>query len=222
VPRRNRRRKADHSTKPEDASSALSKSRCNRWNEGARHVINPRNYRVTETLRDGTAVTIRAIHRDDRGKVVAAFMNLDRESIYTRFFTHKSSLSEKEVRQLTDVDFHHVVALVVTTTTEDGETIIAGARYVADDAPSPCRRAEVAFTTEEDYRGRGIACLLLRHLARIARQNGVSQLEADVLTGNQPMLNVFRRSGLPMQRHSADGVIHVILSLPQSAEGSAH
>jgi RimJ/RimL family protein N-acetyltransferase len=186
-------------------------------------VINPRNYRVTETLRDGTAVTIRAIHRDDRGKVVAAFMNLDRESIYTRFFTHKSSLSEKELRQLTDVDFHHVVALVVTRT-EDSEKIIAGARYVvADDAPLPCRRAEVAFTTEEDYQGRGIACLLLQHLARIARQNGVSQLEADVLPGNQRMLTVFRRSGLPMQQHSADGAIHVTLSLPpESAESSAH
>jgi GNAT superfamily N-acetyltransferase len=175
-------------------------------NERAGHVINPRNYRVTETLRDGTAVTIRAIHPDDKGKVVAAFMNLGRESIYTRFFTHKSGLSEKELRQLTDVDFHHVVALVVTTRTDDGETIIAGARYIADDAPRPCRRAEVAFTTDEDYRGRGIARLLLQHLARTARENGVSQLEADVLVGNQPMLAVFRRSGLPMQRHSADGV----------------
>ena len=177
-------------------------------------MTNPRNYGVTETLRDGTAVTIRAIHRDDRGKVVAAFMNLDRGSIYTRFFTHKSSLSEKELRQLTDVDFYHVVALVVTARTEDGETIIAGGRYVADDAPSPCRSAEVAFTTEEDYQGRGIARLLLQHLARIARENGVSRLEADVLAGNQPMLTVFRRSGLPMQQHSADGVIHVTLSLP--------
>jgi GNAT superfamily N-acetyltransferase len=186
-------------------------------------VINPRHYRVTQTLRDGTAVTIRAIQPDDRGKVVAAFMNLDRESIYTRFFTHKSSLSEKELRQLTDVDFHHVVALVVTARTEDGETIIAGARYVADDASRPCRRAEVAFTTKEDYQGRGIARLLLQHLAQIARENGVSQLEADVLAGNQRMLTVFRRSGLPMHQHSADGIIHVTLSLPpESTESSAH
>jgi GNAT superfamily N-acetyltransferase len=186
-------------------------------------MINPRNYRVTQTLWDGTALTIRAIQPDDRGKVVAAFMNLDRESIYTRFFTHKDSLSEKELRQLTDVDFHHVVALVVTTRTKDGDTIIAGARYVADDAPRPCRRAEMAFTTEEDYQGRGIARLLLQHLARIARENGVSQLQADVLAGNQPMLTVFRRSGLPMQQRSADGAIHVTLSLPaEGAEDSAH
>jgi GNAT superfamily N-acetyltransferase len=186
-------------------------------------VINPQNYRAIDTLKDGTVVTIRGIRRDDRGKLVAAFMNLDRQSIYTRFFTHKSSLSEKELQQLTDVDFDHVVALVVTARTDDGETIIAGGRYVADDAPRPCRSAEVAFTTEEDYQGRGIARLLLQHLARIARENGVSRLEADVLAGNQPMLAVFRRSGLPMLQRGENGVIHVTLSLPpETAERSAH
>ena len=33
--------------------------------------------------------------------------------------------------------------------------------------------AEVAFTVEEDFQGQGIAGLLLRHLARIARRQGV-------------------------------------------------
>jgi hypothetical protein len=41
--------------------------------------MNPQNHRATENLGDGTAVTIRAIRPDDRAKVVAAFMNLDRE-----------------------------------------------------------------------------------------------------------------------------------------------
>ena len=173
----------------------------------------PRNYIVTDTLKDGTTVTIRAIRGDDGGKVLEAFTNLDRESIYTRFFTYKRHLTETELRQLTDVDFDHVVALVVTTRTRDGETIIADGRYITDDAPRSCRSAEVAFTTEEEYQGRGIARLLLRHLVRIARENGVSRLEADVLAGNHPMLTVFRRSGLPMQQRSEDGVLHVTLLL---------
>jgi GNAT superfamily N-acetyltransferase len=176
-------------------------------------VSNSPNYIVTDTLKDGTAVTIRAIRPDDSGRVLEAFTNLDRESIYTRFFYYKRKLTEAEVQQITDADFDHVVALVVTTRARDGETIIAEGRYIADDAPRPCRSAEVAFITEEDYQGRGIAPLLLRHLVRIARKNGVSRLAADVLAGNQPMLKVFRRSGLPMQQHSDGGVIHVTMSL---------
>jgi len=181
--------------------------------EEARNVNNPRNYIVTETLKDGTAVTIRAIRRDDSGKVLEAFANLDRESIYTRFFSYKRELTETELNQFTDVDFDHVVALVATTRPEDGETIIAGGRYITDDATSPCRGAEVAFTTEEDHQGR------LRHLVRIARENGVSWLEADVLAGNQPMLTAFRRSGLPMQQRSDGAVIHVKLLLAVESSG---
>ena len=186
-------------------------------------MTNPRDYIVTDTLKDGTTVTIRGIRRDDSAKVVEAFTNLDPESIYTRFFTYKRHLSETELRQVTDVDFDHVVALVVTTRTENGETIIAEGRYVTDDAPRPCRTAEVAFTTEENYQGRGIARLLLQHLVRIARENGVSRLEANVLAGNQPMLTVFRRSGLSIQQRSEGGVVYVTLLLPaENSGGPSH
>ena len=90
---------------------------------------------------------------------------------------------------------------------------------VADDGPRPCRTAEVAFTTEENYQGRGIARLLLQHLVRIARENGVSRFEANVLAGNQPMLTVFRRSGLPIQQRSEGGVVYVTLLLPAENSG---
>ena len=90
---------------------------------------NPRTYIVTDTLKDRTTVTIRAIRSNDSGKILEAFTNLDRESIHTRF-TYKRHLTETELRQLTDVDFDHVVALVVTTRT-NGETIIAGRRASA-------------------------------------------------------------------------------------------
>jgi GNAT superfamily N-acetyltransferase len=192
---------------------------CKMAEQETRDVTNPRDYIVTDTLKDGTTVTIRGIRRDDSAKVVEAFTNLDRESIYTRFFTYKRHLSETELRQVTDVDFNHVVALVVTTRTENGETIIAEGRYVTDDAPRPCRTAEVAFTTEENYQGRGIARLLLQHLVRIARENGVSRFEASVLAGNQPMVTVFRRSGLPIQQRSEDGVLYVTLLLPAEDSG---
>jgi GNAT superfamily N-acetyltransferase len=138
--------------------------------DGTADVIDSRNYLVTETLKDGTAVTIRAIRPADSGRVLEAFKNLDPASIYTRFFHYKRKLTEAELQQITDVDFDHVVALVVSIRSRDGETIIAEGRYIVDDAPRPCRSAEVAFITEEDYQGRGIARLLLRHLVRIARK----------------------------------------------------
>ena len=79
------------------------------------------------------------------------------------------------------------------------------------------RSAEVAFTVEEDYQGKGVAGRLIRHLVDVARECGIARFEADVLTGNKAMLNVFARSGLPMLQKREDGVVHVTLALTGTA-----
>ena len=155
-------------------------------------MTNPRNYIAAENLRDGTPVSVRAIRCDDNDGVLKAYNKLSRDAIYTRFFHHKKEL-----------------------TTENGneDVVIGGGRYIVSNARCPRRSAEVAFTTAEDYQGRGLAQILLRHLVRIAGDNGVSLLNADVLAENHPMLRVFRRSGLPMRQDSDGGVMHVTLWL---------
>jgi len=175
--------------------------------------MNAAKYEERETLRNGATVKIRSVRADDKARFAEAFRNLEAESIYTRFFHHKKSLTDQELKAATEVDFENEVALVVTILKEESETIIGAGRYAAFDAADAQRNAEVAFAVEEDYRGQGIAGMLLRHLAAIARQKGVSHFEADVLPGNKSMLGVFSRSGLPMKQTTSDGTGHVSLSL---------
>jgi RimJ/RimL family protein N-acetyltransferase len=177
-------------------------------------MIDAHNYRVDDKLKDGTAVAIRAIRPDDKERIMKAFRNLESESIYTRFFSHKRELSDADLKIVTEVDFENTVALVVTIPAGEGEEAIIGAgRYVLYDPPNTERSAEIAFTVEEDFHGQGIASRILRHLIHIAREQGVSQFEADVLAENRAMLAVFARSGLPMKKSLEGGAIHVILSL---------
>jgi GNAT superfamily N-acetyltransferase len=171
------------------------------------------NFAAAHVLPNGTRVVIRAIRPDDKDRLSAAFGNLESESIYTRFFHRKTALTEAELKQATEVDFDRVVALVATVGSGEAETIIAGGRYMCADGPEPPARAEVAFLVEEDYRGQGIAGLILDHLARIARGRGIMEFDAEVLAGNRPMLAVFARSGLKMRRQQAEDVIHVTLTL---------
>lgn len=169
-------------------------------------------YRARDSLRDGTEVTIRAICPEDAPSILEAFGNLDRESVYRRFFSPKKELSASELEQLTAVDFDRVVALVVMAETPDGETLIAGGRFAVEPGDRP-KSAELAFLTAAAHRGRGVASLLLRNLVKLARDAGLSTLEADVLAENAAMLNVFRRSGLPMTQRRDGNVVHVTLSL---------
>jgi len=159
-------------------------------------------------LSDGTEVSIRPIRPDDKVRLRAAFHALDPQSVYTRAFTAKKELSAEELGRLTDVDPAKEVALVVTIGSGAAERIIAGGRFFASGDS-----AEIAFTVEEDYQGRGIAGRLLRELAGIARTRGISRFEAYVLPENASMLGVFERSGFAVTKKREDGVLRVTLEL---------
>jgi RimJ/RimL family protein N-acetyltransferase len=176
-----------------------------------------RHYAIEETLRNGTRVTIRAVRPDDRPRIEAAFGKLDRESVYTRFFSYKSMLSPAELDRIEGMDFVREAMLVATVAGGDDEVVIGSARYVAHDGADGRRAAEVAFTVEEDYQGQGVARRLLQHLGTIAREAGVAHFEADVLPENKAMLAVFERSGWPMRKLRDSGVVHVTLDLDEGA-----
>ncbi len=177
-----------------------------------------RSYTATETLKDGTVVTVRVPRPGDETRIRTAFHNLERETVYTRFFGYKSEVTDAELERITGVDCVRDMALVVTIGEGRAEVVIGGASYFAiGGGTAPGGSAELAFTVEEDYQGLGMASLLIRHLIGIARRQGLARLEAEVLARNLPMLSVFRRSLVPVTvRHEAD-TVHISLDLAGDA-----
>ena len=171
------------------------------------------NYTVVETLRDQRPVTIRAIRPGDKEPFREAFEGLEASSIYMRFFGPRKGLNDRELIEATEVDFIRTVALVACVQESAGERIIGGARYFALGGPDPPSAAEIAFVVEEDYHGKGLASILLKQLLLIARQQGISRFEADVLHANKKMLRVFERSGLRVVTKASSDSIHVTMKL---------
>jgi GNAT superfamily N-acetyltransferase len=173
---------------------------------------NAGNYCVAERLKDGTRVMVRAIRHDDGETIRKVFSTLDAESIYTRYFAQKKELSETDIRELIDVDFTRSAALVVTTQGPDGDILVGGGRFIS--GSDQTAGAELAFVTAAEFRGRGVASLILAHLIRIARETGLSKFEADVLVQNHAMLAVFHKCGLALREKREGGVVHLTLDLP--------
>ncbi len=171
------------------------------------------HFEQAATLRDGRTVTIRLMRPDDKQRLVVAFSRLDRQSIYTRFFSFRKELPQGPLNHIERIDLVRLAALVVTLG-EGGEQIVIGsASYVADTAADGTREAEVAFTIEEDFQRQGLAGRLLDALAGIARRHGIQRLKAEVLAGNAPMLAVFQRCRLPMQMRRSGEVVELRLDL---------
>jgi RimJ/RimL family protein N-acetyltransferase len=167
------------------------------------------HYSAVETLRDGRNVVIRALKPADRPALEAAVDRTSPHSLYRRFFAVRTVFTEDQTNFFVNVDFRTHVALIAVVEESGRPAIAGGGRYVlvADD------RAEIAFTIVDAYQGKGIGTLLLRHLIAIAREAGLRQFVAEVLSENKPMLTLFEKSGLRMRVQSEAGVAHVTLDL---------
>src|SRR6516162_8257361 len=147
--------------------------------------MEPSQYEVPATLKNGTEIVIRAIRPDDSGALRDQFVkHLSTESVRLRFHGLRRAPSETEAFRLTNIDFVDQVALVATPRHNPKE-LIGVARYIVDDDGPRHELAEVAFLVLDEYQGKGIGSLLLKHLAILAQIRGIQELRADVLADNQ-------------------------------------
>jgi acetyltransferase len=164
------------------------------------------------TLADGTPIIIRPIHPDDADDLQSAFMRLSTQSIYLRFHSYKKELTDEEARHLTKVDYHKQMAFVATCK-ENGQDIVVGvSRYAMLDEGDP-EIAEAAVVVDDKYQGRGIGKLLLWRLVNYARTKGIHFLRGNLQIGNDRMLTLVQRSGLPHQQRYVDGIWEVTIDL---------
>src|SRR4051794_37700163 len=155
--------------------------------EQATAVEPPRHWEADVVLRDGKTAHIRPIRAEDAELLVEFYGRVSDRSKYYRFFSPMPHLSDRDVTRFTHVDHDQRVAFVLTL---QGQMIAVG-RY---DVVAP-GEAEVAFLVEDQHQGRGIAQILLEHLAQAARERGIERFVAEVLPDNQRMIQTFRDAG---------------------------
>jgi acyl-CoA synthetase (NDP forming)/GNAT superfamily N-acetyltransferase len=164
-------------------------------------------------LRDGLAIHVRALRADDREGIVALHERSSEQTHYLRFFTKMPHLNDELLDRLTLLDQRDRVAIVA----ESSDGICAVGRY---DRILGSPVAEVAFVVDDSHQGRGIATILLEHLATIASSHGIETFDALVLAENHAMLGVFRSSGYATSVTSPDPstrVVSLVLQPTQNA-----
>ncbi|GGM21841.1 acyl-CoA synthetase [Streptomyces fumigatiscleroticus] len=163
---------------------------------------------VYALLSDGTTVRIRRVGAADREEVLRLYEEMSDESLRLRFF----SLSRLSARQAADRvagprrPGHRALAA------EHDGRLVGLAEY---EAVSRSTMAEMAVAVADGWHHRGVATLLLEHLADAARTAGVTAFTADALSENHEVLRVFRDLGLRVTRRYDGPEVHCVIRLTE-------
>lgn len=165
----------------------------------------PQNWEADVILNDGDIATLRPITPADRDAIRAFYDRVSDQSKYLRFFGTHPALTDDDLDRWLHTDGYDKVTLVMV---ERGN-IVAVAGYSIVEQFLPARVGDVSFLVQDSHHGKGVANILLEHLAEIGREGKVERFFAEMLTQNRRMVQVFVRAGYSAKPELEDGFIRV-------------
>jgi RimJ/RimL family protein N-acetyltransferase len=165
----------------------------------------------TAELRDGTPVRVRPIAPKDRDRLAEGWERFSDRSRYLRFLQRRPSLSESELRYLTEIDYSDHFAWGAEAL-EGDRPALGIARYIrVADEPTV---AEAAVAVVDEYQGRGLGGILLQALGRAAASNGIERFRAYVSVQNTVVIEQLTKLGA-VARQAEAGTVTLELPLPE-------
>jgi GNAT superfamily N-acetyltransferase len=151
----------------------------------------------------------------DRERYLAGLGHASAESLFRRFMTPVTRLTESQLRYLLEVDHRDHEALLAID--EDGGDAVAVARFVRLEG-SPAV-AESAVIVVDSWQGRGLGKALSAILAERAREVGIARFEATLLLENTAMMGLLESFG-PVRTIGHEGAAVVVeVDLPDTGIG---
>jgi predicted N-acetyltransferase YhbS len=173
------------------------------------------DYVERAVLRDGTPVLLRLLAPEDKELLRRGFERLSPESRYARFLGSKDSLSDDELRYLTEIDqeTHFALGAIREAGDDQGEPVGLGiARFIKlSDEPAT---AEAAIAVADEVHGRGLGKLLFLRLCAAAAERGIERFRCDVLGSNVGMAGLLAQIAPERSIEVGEGVMSIELALP--------
>jgi acetyltransferase len=163
----------------------------------------PNQYEIDWMMRDGTPVLLRPMKPEDE-PLVADFLNkCSDDTIYFRYFRLIKNWTHEMLIRFTQNDYDRELGLMAVGQPPSPEIMMGVSRLVIDRAR---RTAEFAVIVADPWQGKGLGPYLVDRVIDIARDQDVELLWAEVLSQNQPMLDLGKKLGFSLKKESAETV----------------
>jgi acetyltransferase len=171
----------------------------------------PTKYIKPWQLTEGTAVLLRPIRPEDEPAEHEMLSSLSEDTLRARFFSVIKNISHEWLILFCNIDYDRHMAIVAELRENGKKKMIGVARLVMN---QDLTSGEVAVLVHDRFQGKGLGYKLVEVLIEIARERGLEDVRADVLTENKKMLRIFRCLGFTT-RPVSDGTSEAVLKLKE-------
>ncbi len=152
------------------------------------HAIYPLHLEETRVI-DRRHITFRPVKMTDERPLQEHYYGLDQIDVVSRFFHEKTSFVTKQIERTFIIDYSRDLTIVAVMGEPGFERIIAVGEYYNNPENN---LAEIAFSVEKQWQGRGISSIVIRKLAEAARDNSIDGFTAYTSKDNERMIKLFR------------------------------
>ncbi len=152
------------------------------------HGVYPVELEETRKI-NGQTVAIRPSKPVDERRIQEHFYNMNTDDIVSRFFHEKHSFVRDDLEDLLEVDYIKNLTIVAVVGEFGFGKVVAVGEYFLNPANN---MAEVAFSVDKEYQGKGLGKIVINKLAEAARENGIAGFFAYTSTGNKGMIRLFK------------------------------
>ena len=139
---------------------------------------------------------------------------LSPESRYNRFLGGVSELPASELARTLAANGRDTLTLLITSTKEDGETIVGEARVALSCAE---RAGEFSMSIADDWQHLGVGSALLEEIERKAAADGIELLFGDTLRSNDGMIGLACGRGFRLGRGIEPRLVRIEKRLDDAA-----
>lgn len=152
----------------------------------------PENEEREFCLKNGRKVLVRPAKASDATGLQDIFYNMEPKDIYTRFFMHLASFTDKMAQHLCNVDYENEMAFTAVVGERENEKVIGSSCYFIDYTDN---LAEVGYMIRPEWQRCGLGSALQGRMAEYAQSKGVRGFKANILAENIKMQQLIKKGG---------------------------
>ena len=180
----------------------------------------PAQYVAPFVMKDGTEVTLRPIRPEDEPLMRTFHETLSDRSVYLRYFSSmslRSRVAHERLARICLVDYDRQIALVADRfDPASGEHSILGVGRLIKIRGK--NEAEVAILVSDQWQNQGLGRELLRRCLRVARDEKVGSVSAEMLRDNLWVQSMFQKAGFRLGFLANSESVKAVLNLERPAE----